>query len=272
MFRKVVSLTSFLSLVVTVVTSVVLYVVPQGRVAYWADWTLLGLSKDQWGNIHLTVGTLFLVALLLHLWLNWTPLTAYMKDRARRMVVMTFPMMVSVLITLYVVAGTIFGLPPMRQLIDFGASVKDAAIMTYGNPPYGHAELSPLKKFCGYLGFDVDAALVALRAAGYDASITADTEVREIARLHGVSPQQVYNDIRAALAGDPFAVLPPSPPEGTGKLTLDALCASFGLPVDEAMARLGRKSIHARPEMTLREIGRENAMNPLDIYNALRGE
>lgn len=272
MLRKISSLTSLLSFVVTLVTSVILYVVPEGRVAFWADWHFWGLTKGQWGDIHVTVGTLFLVALLLHIWLNWKPLMAYMKNRAREMVVMTTPMIISVLITVFVTAGTLFGLPPMQQILDLSASVKGSAVTTYGNPPYGHAEQSPLRKFCGFLGFDVNEALAALHKAGYPATITAETEVKEIARLHGVSPQQVYNDIRAALTNDPFAAMPASPPEGTGKLTLADICSSYGLPVDEAVARLAAKSIAATPDMTLKTIGSTSGINPHEVYTALRGE
>ena len=142
----------------------------------------------------------------------------------------------------------------------------------YGNPPYGHAELSPLKKFCGFLGFDAKEALAALHKAGYDASITLETEIREIARIKGVSPQQVYNDIRTALVNDPFAAMPPSPPEGIGKLTLKDICKSYGLPVDEAIARLEKKSIHAKAAMTMRDIGRKNSINPHEVYSTLRAE
>ena len=272
MLRKVTSLTSFLSFIITLVTSVVLYIVPQGRVAYWADWHFMGLSKEQWGDIHITVGTLFIVVSLIHVWLNWKPMMAYMKNQARELVVMTKPMIVSVAITLFVTVGTLFGLPPMQQVIDFGVSIKDDAMDVYGNPPYGHAEQSPLKKFCGFLGFDVNEALAALYKAGYDASITAETEVKDIARSKGVSPQQVYNVIRSALAHDPFAVMPDTPPEGTGKLTLNDICKSYGLPVDGAVARLAKKSITASGEMTLKEIGKNSGMNPHDIYNALRAE
>ncbi len=272
MLRKITSLTSSLSFIITLITSVVLYVVPQGRVAYWADWHMLGLSKEQWGDIHITVGTLFMVMLLIHIWLNWKVLMAYLKNRARQMVVMTVPMIVSILLTLFVTVGTLFHLPPMQQVLDFGASIKADAVDTYGNPPYGHAEQSPLKKFCGYLGFDVNEAVAALHKAGYPATVTAETEVKEIARLKGVSPQKVYNDIRAALTNDPFAAMPASPPEGTGKLKLSDLCKSFGLPEDEAVARLAAKSIEATPDMNLKAIGKKHGMNPHEVYKALRGE
>lgn len=272
MLRKVTSLTSLLSFIITLITSVVLYIVPQGRVAYWADWHFMGLSKDQWGDIHITVGTLFVVMLLLHIWLNWKPMMAYMKNRARELVVMTRPMIVSLVLTLFVTVGTLLHLPPMQQVLDFGASIKEDAVEVYGNPPYGHAELSPLKKFCGFLGFDPDEALAALKAKGYGDDIALNTPVKEIAAAKGVSPQQVLDDIRGALGGDPFASLPPMPPEGTGKLKLADLCTSFGLPIDEAVARLEAKSIQAGPDMNMKEIAKKHGMSPKDVYDALRTE
>ncbi len=272
MLRKITSLTSFLSFIITLFTSVVLYIVPQGRVAYWADWHFMGLSKTQWGDIHITVGTLFVVMLLIHVWLNWKLIVSYMKNQARELVVMTKPMVISALITLFVAAGTLLHLPPMQQVLDFSESIKDAAIETYGNPPYGHAELSPLKKFCGFLGYDADEALVVLKKAGYGAEISLETEIKDIARTKGVSPQQVLNDIRAGLGGNPFASLPVTPPEGTGKIILSDLSASFGLPMDEVITKLGKQSIIAAPDMTMKEIAKKNGVGPKDVYSALRAE
>jgi hypothetical protein len=48
---------------------------------------------------------------------------------------------------LVVGVGTYFQVPPMSTVIDFGESFKDAAAEKYGEPPYGHAELSSLKVF-----------------------------------------------------------------------------------------------------------------------------
>lgn len=270
MLRKITSLTSFLSLIITLFTSIILYIVPQGRVAYWADWHMLGLSKEQWGDIHITVGTLFIIALLFHLWFNWKPIVSYMKNQAREVVVMTKPMIISVVITLFVMVGTLLHLPPMQQLLDLSLSIKDAAVQTYGNPPYGHAELSPLNKFCGFLGFDADKALAALKAKGYGSDITLQTQIKDIAASKSVSPQQVLDDIRASLGGDPFAALPASPPEGTGKLKLMDICKTFGLPIDKALERLSSQSIKAKGVMTMKQIAQANNMTPKDVYDALR--
>ena len=80
--RKITSLTATLSFVLTVVTSTILYLVPQGRVAYWADWRMWGLSKTQWGDIHINVGLLFLLALCVHIYYNWKPLVVYLETGA----------------------------------------------------------------------------------------------------------------------------------------------------------------------------------------------
>lgn len=272
MLRKITSLTTLLSFIVTLVTSVVLYIVPHGRVANWADWTFWGMTKDDWGGTHTTVGTLFVIAGLIHIWLNWKPITAYMKNRAREMVVMTKPMVVSLAVTVFVFAGTLLGLPPMKQLLDFSASIKDGAVATYGNPPYGHAEDSPLKKFCGYLGFDPAAAAAVLEKGGYTLAKGDQTPIKDIARSRSVSPQRVFDDIRAGLGGDPFKGLPAEPPQGLGRIKLSDICKSFGLSVDEAVTRLRAKSLTAGPDMTLKDIGTQNGLKPRDVYTVLRGE
>ncbi|EGB14879.1 hypothetical protein DND132_1673 [Pseudodesulfovibrio mercurii] len=272
MFRKITSLTALLSFLVTLITSVILYIVPEGRVAYWADWHLLGMTKTQWGDVHTTVGTLFLIALILHIWLNWKPIMNYMKNRARELVVMTTPMIVSFVLVFLVFAGTLVGLPPMSTLLDYGAQIKEDATETYGNPPYGHAETSPLKKFCGFLGLDVDKALAALHEAGFDPSINGETLVKDIARSRNMSPQHVYDIIRAKQGGDPFALMPVQPPEGTGKLTVAVVCKTYGLELEEVLARLKGAGIDATPESSFKTLASEHDMSPKDIYAIVRGQ
>ena len=272
MLRKVTSLTALLSFVVTLITSVVLYIVPEGRVAYWADWHFLGMTKTDWADTHTTVGTLFLIALLLHIWLNLKPLMAYMKNKAREMVVMTAPMVISFVLTFLVFAGTLVGVPPMSTLLEFGAEIKEEATETYGNPPYGHAETSPLKKFCGFLGMDVNKALEALHAAGYDPSINDQTTIADIARSKSVSPQQVYDIIRSGQGADAFQMMPAQPPEGTGKLTVSSVCKSYGLDEAEVLARLAAAGIEATSESTFKALAEAQGSSPKDIYLIVKGK
>ena len=65
-----------ISFVLCILTSVTLFIVPHGRIAYWADWRLWGLSKTQWSDLHLNLGILLLLAGFFHIYYNWKPITA----------------------------------------------------------------------------------------------------------------------------------------------------------------------------------------------------
>ena len=145
--RRTVSLTAALAFVVMVLTSIILYIVPQGRVAYWADWRLMGLSKTQWGAVHINMGLLFLIALGLHVYYNWKPLTQYLKDRARNWKVFTPEFNLAALVVGVFTVGTLAGWPPFATILVIQDGIKDAAAEKYGEPPYGHAELSTLRIF-----------------------------------------------------------------------------------------------------------------------------
>lgn len=58
------SLMSFMviwSFLILIVTGIVLYVVPHGRVAYWVHWSMLGMEKEQWGWVHMMFGGVFIL-------------------------------------------------------------------------------------------------------------------------------------------------------------------------------------------------------------------
>ena len=98
--RRLVSLTALLTFLLLVLTGVVLYIVPQGRVAYWSGWTLWGLSKTQWTSFHINLALLFLIAGALHVYYNWKAITTYLRDRLKRMVVLTREFVLALLICL----------------------------------------------------------------------------------------------------------------------------------------------------------------------------
>lgn len=146
--RKITSMTMLVSLVLLLLNSIVLYVVPEGRVAYWADWRFWGLTKTEWGNQHVTIGFLFLLAGLLHLFYNWGAIKSYMRNKIKEIKVFTMPFNLGLLITLVVVIMTYFHVPPVNLVLELGTHFKEAGAKNYGEPPYGHAERSSLKMFC----------------------------------------------------------------------------------------------------------------------------
>jgi hypothetical protein len=267
--RRTVSLTAALAFVVMVLTSIVLYIVPQGRVAYWADWRLLGLTKAQWGAIHINTGLLFLAALALHVYYNWRPLIQYLRDRARRLKVVTPEFNLAALLTVVVVAGTLAGWPPLSTILNFQDEIKAAAARKYGEPPYGHAELSTLKSFARKTGLDPQAALAALAAAGYQAAGVEQT-LQQMAAANGVSPQVLYEAMAPPSSDGRPRPLPPTPPPGTGRLTLEVIGREYGHDTESLVQALAGQGIRARGEMTLKEIAAAHNLSPVEIYDLLR--
>ena len=123
--RRVTSLTALLSFILLLITIIVLYIVPQGRVAYWADWRLWGLTKSQWGNIHINVGLLFLLSIFLHIYYNWKALLNYLKDKAKNLKVLTREFNVALVLLCLFGVGTYLEVAPFAWVLQLNAHFKN---------------------------------------------------------------------------------------------------------------------------------------------------
>lgn len=272
-FRRVVSLILLISLVPLVITSVILFIVPEGRVAYWSDWKMLGLTKSQWGDIHINLGWLFLVAGLLHLYLNWKPVMTYMKSKAKELKVFTPEFNVGLLITVFCMVGTLMEIPPLSTILDFGSSFKEAAAIKYGEPPYGHAELSSLKALARKTGLDLEKVKMEISSAGLKYEGEEQT-VLDIARINSLTPKEVWLVMQKAkpveVAGEktPF---PGEPFPGFGRLTLQEICTTYGLDIKVVVSVLKEKAITVDAAKSLKEIARDNNSDPHSLFEILHG-
>ena len=267
--RKITSLTALLSFVCMVVTSLILYIVPQGRVAYWADWTLLGLDKTQWGDLHINMGLLFLLSIGLHIYYNWKVILAYLKDKARNVKIFTPDFNAAFVLTLVILAGTLLAVPPFNWPLLLNTHLKDAAAVKYGEPPYGHAELSPLDQLARKTGLVLPEAVAALKDAGIRFDSEQDT-LQAIARQNQRSPQDIFGLMQGAAAAASAPGLPVDPPPGMGKKTLMAICQTYALPIDAITGVLEGRGLKVQPELTLKEIGVNNGISPMAVYDAIR--
>jgi len=272
--RKITSLTAALSFVAMLLTSVVLYIVPQGRVAYWADWRLWGLSKTQWGNLHINLGLLFIIALLLHLYYNWKPLVAYLKNRTRRFKLFTRAFNIALAVTLVCALETYFMLPPFSWVMVVNDRLKTSGAARYGEPPYGHAELSSLAGFAKKMNLDLQKSMAQLDKAGFPVD-NSDRTLAEIGRQYGVPPQIIFQTIASAslaeASGDQSVLsLPETPPPGTGNLTLAEICLRYGLDQERVMRALTGVGLSVSPDVPLKQMAAANGVSPVDLFGQLR--
>lgn len=257
-----------------VLTSTILYIVPQGRVANWADWRLWGLSKTDWGNIHISMGLLFLISLFLHIYYNWKPLLSYLKNKARQIKVVTPEFNIALTIAAVFIVGTYFWVPPFSWMMSLNAHLKDYGAEKYGEPPYGHAELSSLKTFAKKMNLDLAKSMELLDKAGYSAE-ESEITLETIARRYNISPKQIYETIKpAALIATPKSerrnALPESAPTGTGNLTLADFCSQFNLNMKWVVHELKKLGIEASEELTLKAIATQNRTSPIDVYESIK--
>ncbi len=267
--RRIVSLTALLSFVLVVLNSVALYIAPHGRIAYWADWRFLGLSKTQWANQHIIVGLLFLIALLLHIYYNWNPMVTYLKNKARKIKIFTPNFNIALALTILFTIGAYAEVAPFNWVVDFSESIKERVAENQGEPPYGRAETSTLKTFADKTGLDLNDSLARLKQAGIKADNPEQT-LLEIARLNKTSPQNLYEIMKPGRETKPAATLPETPPQGLGKKTLSAVCNQYGLDTTVIITTLNARGIIASPDSSIKQIAEQQDLNPADIYEAIQ--
>lgn len=258
-----------LSFILCILTSIILYIVPQGRVAYWADWHLWGMTKGQWGDLHINLGFLFVFAGLLHVFYNWSVIVAYMKNKARQVKVFTPSFNIALILCLVVGFGTFFKIPPVYSVIDFSESIKDAAAEKYGEPPYGHAELSSLKGFVKKVDIDLEEAKELLQKAGI--KFTGDQQtIAEIAAANSMTPKAVHAAMKSAeKKAATGATFPDEPFPGFGRKVLADICNEFGLNIPTTIRELAKENINAEANQTIKEIAEAADMDPHAFFEVL---
>ena len=191
-YRAMTSLVTTWSFVIATVTGVVLYIVPQGRIAYWVDWKLWELTKDGWTDLHVIFSVVFVIVGVAHLVYNWKPFKNYMAERASGHVHVKRTVYGSLAITAVFFALSIFNLPPASWIFDLGAHFKEGWIVSADyEPPFGHAEDVSLAGFAQRQRIDLKAAIAELDGAGIKVP-EQQMKLKDIAALNSITPMDIY--------------------------------------------------------------------------------
>lgn len=263
------------SFVVLILNSIVLYIVPEGRVAYWADWRFWGLTKTQWGEQHVTIGFLFLLAGFLHLFYNWAAVKSYLKNKVKEVRIFTMPFNTGLVITAVVAVMTYLHVPPVSLVLQLENHFKVVGAEEYGEPPYGHAERSSLKMFSQKEGIDLEKALTLLQQEGLQGA-SGETTLLAIAKNNNLTPQQVAKIIAPAkihvMAADKNAAptFPDMPAPGFGRKTLEDICAELQIDYVATKKGLQATGLTIEDGKNIHEIAAANGKEPMAIFEAIR--
>jgi hypothetical protein len=107
-----------LSALVLLISGMVLFVAPSGRIANSTQWALLWLDKGAWVNLHNVFAILFVAGLVWHLTFNWKPLSNYIVSRATHHLNLRREMLAALAVILVLVVLAAQELPPVDYLAD----------------------------------------------------------------------------------------------------------------------------------------------------------
>ena len=262
--KKITSLSMLLSMLAMTYTGVILFISPHGRVANWANWELLGLSKDQYGSIHSTFMVIFVIGAVLHVYYNWKPMTSYLKNKSKEFVFFTKDMLVASILFVLFLSGTIYEISPFSSFLKFGDEIKSSWEKDYGTAPYSHAELASIKSFSKKLSYDLEKVKEILNAN--NVVFKVEQSLSFVAKKHGVSPSFIYNLLRLKLEKEGSKSIPLT---GLGKKTIKEVALTLNLSNEEFIGKLKAIGLEAKEDDKFKKLSEDNDLSPMDVLKKL---
>ena len=181
-FRSFVTFLLTFSLLLMVLSSLVLFVLPHGRISYWNDFRIWGMGKDQWNAVHVIGGFVLILSGFFHLYFNWNVLMSYLKKRKASL-------LLAFLAALVFLSGSALEIPPFSSIMALSESAKGG--WSVEPPPAPHYEYRSLREICDEENMPFEIMAEKLHRAGIE-RFEADESLKTVAERHGLSPAELY--------------------------------------------------------------------------------
>ncbi len=274
-FRPFVSLLTAFSFLMIAVTGAVLYITPPGRVANWTDWRIWGLSKQQWGNLHICFSVLFILVSILHVWLNRKPLISYLVSKAAASKQLRLEWLVALAVCVIVFWGALKPFVPFSSLLDLNREIKFGWEKNEAKAPVPHAELLSIEALAKQAGVETETILKNLQSHQIEAA--AGDIFGHVAEQHNLSPDTLYEmalptpHVESGRGGNRHGGGNGGEGGGGfGRKTLQEACEELNLDVEQAIETLKTAGIEAAADQTIRQIADDNGVHPSEIRQQLQ--
>jgi len=124
--------------IVEIISSIILYIAP----AIMRYTTHIGLTRNEWKNIHIIVGFLFIFAIFFHLIYNWKILTNYIKKKGSIGIHLKWETISVLIITVFIFVGSYKEIPPLSYISDYGYTHKISRTKSKKNESSPNANIS----------------------------------------------------------------------------------------------------------------------------------
>jgi hypothetical protein len=252
---------------VMLITGIVLFISPPGRVANWTDWNLFGLTKKEWQNQHIVFGFAFIILSIFHLFvINWKAFLSYISTKAVKGLNSPAELAISSILFAVLAIGTFMHLPPFEQLVALGDRLSGSWEYKTGGPPVPHAETFTLEELGRLPQVNEPASELAkkLRNSGISVRNTRQT-LLEIASENSTGVQRLYSlMVSGKSSGGALAE-----GGGWGKKTLGEAAEAAGVAPFALQQALKQQGIEASPDERLGEIASGNGMKTSDLIRKI---
>jgi Domain of unknown function (DUF4405) len=265
-WRVFISFGLFIALFMILVSGVILYISPPGRVANWTDWRLIGLTKTGWRNQHLIFGFAFMLLSLFHLFLvNWKAFLCYLKTKTAEGFRRPTELLAILLLSSFFGVGTYYGLEPFSAIIQFGNRISSSWEGQEKRAPIPHAELMTLIELSQQprMGGDPEALKARLEKSGLKVNSSKE-RLAAIAEANGMAAEKVYEMLaagekgRSQLSG-----------KGFGQKNLQQIAAEAGVSATSLQLALRQRGIEAKTDTPLKTIAEQNNIEMRELRQLL---
>ena len=263
-FRGFTSLLMFFSFLISLISGIVLYFPPQGKIARWTHWTFLGLDKEMWGALHINSSLIVFIIVIFHLYYNWKVLFRYVKHKALMAFNLKLEFFSAAALSLFIILATLYSIEPFRTIINWNDDIKNYwAEQAQAQPPIPHAEDLTVAEFCEQLDISLEIFQQRFNQQGWKFGSPED-KIKDIAERNGISPAKIYDLLQA-----PGKNMQGQGSGGWGRKSLVQVCEELNKDVDEAIKRLATHGVIASRDDQIKDLAGKNNMKPVDIVNLI---
>ncbi len=246
------------------ISGIILYIAPSGRVAKWTYLTILGLEKDEWQALHIIFTFLIIIASGFHLYYNWKPFISYLHTKTKEKFTLKKELVLSVLVTILVFFLVLGNVPPFSNVLDLGEYFTESWENDSTEPPVSHAESMSFAELSVTINIPVEEMLKNLKQNQVIA--TENEIIKDVADNNSLTPLEIFkkmNTVKKTSSSSSYYG------SGLGKKSLLEVCKQLNIDIDIALQRLAITGIKANSEMILKDIAKKNDKNPIDIIEII---
>lgn len=269
-WKSFVSFSLAWSFIIILISGIILYIAPPGRVSNWTNWVLLGFTKAGWQAIHTIFSYTFVVLSIFHLFtFNWRVFWYYFTSKAAQGINKKKELLVSAVLVIVIFLGTHFNIQPFKAVMDFGEWTTESWEIKEEQAPIPHAEILTIRELSGkYIKMSADSILLMIRQKGLKADSIGQT-ISKISELNNLTPAKLYSII---LPTNQTGLIKPESKlqiPGLGRKTISEISKELGKEVNEVIEVLRKNNISAIPENKLKEVAEKAGKTPTDILKLI---